>query len=127
MRTVYGIADTNGLDALYEAENTAERLRKSEDKRRVMAELEDVEYRTPEEFGVLRSMVLRAQFNTQRFPVVFQARLKNDDFDMVLGLFNESKCEEALVLLKDLYTEVWIESGSAKKRMWEKNPFDPLA
>ena len=113
--TFYGLADCHGIESFIPTKQY---------------DPEKDEIFEPKD--VTGMIALRAQFNAQRFPVVYKVDMTIEDADDIQELLDEGEYEEALILLKERAYSVSLArvAGTNPKKNWEKIPnrdLDPHA
>jgi len=107
--TFYGLADCHGMESFIATE---------------VFDPEKEELFTPKDQTGL--LALRAQFNAQRFPVVYKADLEIEDALDIEELLHDGEYEEALLALKEKAHNISLArvAGTNPKKNWEMIP-DP--
>lgn len=126
----YGIADCKGLESFMQAPSETDTSDTLFDMGLISQEEMD---RNTKGFNqTLSMMAMRCQFNVQRYPVVYMAKLSQSDADEVQGLMDNGDYEEALLYLKDSAHEVKLARGRGinAEKAWKMIPnpdLDPMS
>lgn len=105
--TFYGLADCHGLESFIATE---------------VFDLEKEEFFTPtDQTGMI---AMRAQFNAQRFPVVYKVNMKLEDSMEIEELLEDGEYIEALEVLKEKAVNISLARvpGTNPKKNWDMIP-----
>jgi hypothetical protein len=128
----YGIADCHGLESFMKEPDLADADKLDRLHRLGLASHGSKDDPIKKEYGGnLTMMQMRCRFNGQRHPVVYRAKLSEEDADMVQDLLDSGDYINALNVVKGNLEEVQLArggNGSAEKA-WKMIPnpdLDPM-
>jgi hypothetical protein len=116
--TYFGLADSLGIESFFSLQEFNHKL--------VMKRLQGEKDAKNEANEIANTLLLRANANSQRFAVVFQADLEEEDAKIIESKLEEGEYKEALKYLKYASKEVRLARGVGgnRQKMWRLIPLD---
>lgn len=116
--TYFGLADSLGIESFFSLQEFNHKL--------VMKRLQGEKDAKNEANEIANALLLRANANGQRFAVVFQADLEEEDAKIIESKLKEGEYKEALKYLKYVSKDVRLARGGGgdRQKMWRLIPLD---